>query len=112
MFWFILFLILLYFIAAPIFRVWRKMRRFRNEYEQAMNQQGNYQPGHASDTRTDEQREMVERYRRYSEENAENVDYEELEGRMEEKADNTSAQQEPSSQYQEEAISDAEYEEI
>lgn len=112
MFWFILFLILLYFIAAPIYRVWRKMRQFRDEYEQAMKQQGNYQPGQTSDTRTDEQREMVERYRRYSEENAENVDYEELEGRMEEKVENTSTQQEPSSKYQEEAISDAEYEEI
>ena len=48
----------------------------------------------------------------YSEENAENVDYEELEGRMEEKADNTSTQQEPTSRYQEEIVSDAEYEEI
>lgn len=112
MFWFILFLILLYFIAAPIYRVWRKMRRFRDEYEQAMKQQGNYQPGHASDTRTDEQREMVERYRRYSEENAENVDYEELEGRIEQEPSTPSTQQEPTSRYQEEIVSDAEYEEI
>ena len=55
---------------------------------------------------------MVERYRRYSEENAENVDYEELEGRIEQEPSTPSTQQEPTSRYQEEIVSDAEYEEI
>ena len=108
MFWFILFLILLYFILSPIIRVWRKVHQFRDEYEQAMKQQGSYQP---SDGKTAEEREMVERYRRYSEENAENVDFEELEGPM----PNEQQEHEPpqsTSRYQEEEVSDAEYEDI
>jgi hypothetical protein len=112
MFWFILFLILLYFIVAPVFRVWRKMRQFKDEYEQAMNRQGSYQPGNRNDQRTDEQREMVERYRRYSEENAENVDFEELDGPMSEESQHGSDNQSNSTKYQEEPVSDAEYEEI
>lgn len=111
MFWFILLLILLYFIAAPIYRVWRKMRQFRDEYERAMKQQGSYQPEQHDGRRGDEQREMVERYRRYSDENAENVDFEELDGPMTEEIP-THDNQHTSSTYQEEPISDAEFEEI
>ena len=112
MFWVILFLILIYFIGAPIFRVWRKMRRFREEYERAMEQQGTYQPEQPNGGRTQEQRERLERYHQYSEENAENVDFEELDGPMSQEPQSADNQSSSSTQYQEEPVSDAEFEEI
>ena len=54
---------------------------------------------------------MADRYRKYSETTAENVDFEELEGKMEESADDKVGQ-ERTTRYQEEVISDAEYEDI
>ena len=50
---------------------------------------------------------MAEKYRKYSE----NVDFEELDGPMEDTPD-TNPGTEQSTRYQEEAISDAEFEEI
>ena len=112
MFWLILLLILLYFIAAPIIRVWRKVRSFQDEYNKAMNEQGNYQTSSKNEAKTNEQREMVERYHRYSDETAENVDFEELDGPMTEEPQLAEDTPPSSSRYQEEPITDAEFEEI
>ena len=61
--------------------------------------------------RTREEEELIEKYRRYSQENAQSVDFEELDGPMPQQE--TSQQSTTSStRYQEEAVSDAEYEEI
>ena len=102
----ILFILFLIWIATPIFRVWRKVRRFQDEYNRTIYQQGQSQQNEEQQRKE----EMADRYRRYSEANAENVEFEELEGKME----NTPSepQQGPTSRYQEEEISDAEYEEI
>ena len=56
-------------------------------------------------------KKLIEKYRRYSQENAQSVDFEELDGPMPQQE--TSQQSTTSStRYQEEAVSDAEYEEI
>ncbi len=104
----ILFILFLIWIATPIFKVWRKVRQFQDEYRNTMNQQqGQSQQGGVQQQKED----MAERYRRYSEANAENVEFEELEGKMEDTPDDE-PQQGPSSRYQEEEISDAEFEDI
>jgi len=116
MFWLILLLILIYFIAAPIFKVWRKVRKFQDQYYKTMNGDQDSESGGTStgSNRTAKEREMVERYRRYIDETAQNVDYEELDGRMSsESPQEQNAQQEPSTtKYQEEVISDVEFEEV
>ena len=53
----------------------------------------------------------MERYRRYSDATAENVDFEELEGHITE-SDDISLNNGPTTRYQEEEVSDAEFEEI
>ena len=106
----ILFILFLIWIAAPVFRVWRKVRQFQDEYTRTMNQTQQQQSTGTSGSQQKE-KTMADRYRKYSETNAENVDFEELEGKMEEPLSDVSQQQQ-STRYQEEAISDAEFEEL
>lgn len=114
----ILLLVLIYFMVAPVMRVWRKVRDFQDEFNSAMNNTGSasqqqQQQGGRSRNVSDEQREMIERYRRYTQAHAENVDFEELDGPMQEEPqqESMSNNSRPSS-YQEEEISDAEFEEV
>lgn len=109
LFWLILFILILIWIASPIIRVWRKVRQFQDEYTRTMNQTQQQSPGGAGED--PQEKSMADRYRKYSETTAENVDFEELEGKMEETVD-SNVGQERTTRYQEEAISDAEYEEI
>ena len=113
-FLFILLLVILYFVLSPIVRVWRKVRRFQDEYNRNMS--GNtYGGSPQQDAPRSEEEELIEKYRRYSPENAQSVDFEELDGPMpqQESHQETSQQSTTSStRYQEEAVSDAEYEEI
>ena len=109
MFWLILLLILLYFIAAPIIRVWRKVRQFQNEFNRNMNGGGqNQNAGQPNAT----QRDMAERYRRYSDATAENVEFEELEGPVEQEPEELTQSDSTTSSYQEEIVSDVEFEDI
>lgn len=107
MFWLILLLILLYFLAAPIVRVWRKVRQFQDEYNRTMNGGQNTTGNSANPA----QNEMAERYRRYSDATAENVEFEELEGHIESEPE-VDIPPSNTSSYQEEVVSDAEYEDI
>jgi hypothetical protein len=109
LFWLILFILILIWIASPIIRVWRKVRQFQDEYTRTMNQTQHQSPGGAGED--PQEKSMADRYRKYSETTAENVDFEELEGKMEETVD-SNVGQERTTRYQEEVISDAEYEEI
>lgn len=107
----IILLIFLYFVLSPIVKVWRKVRQFQEEYRQTMSGgNGNAQ----QDSTKSEEEEMIEKYRRYSQENAQNVEFEELDGPMpqEETQDDTAQQTYRSTRYQEETVSDAEFEEI
>lgn len=109
--WFlILILILLFFLLSPVIKVWRAVRKFQNEYNRTMDQAKQNQ--HKAQ-KEDEQNELKERYRRYSDETGEYVSFEEVEGRPE---TSTSSEQQPSSdgssKYQDEIVSDAEFEEI
>ena len=105
----ILFILILIWIASPIIRVWRKVRQFQDEYARTMNQTQQQTTG-GSDSQPQE-KTMADRYRKYSETTAENVDFEELDGPMEPMPD-TNPSNEQSSRYQDEVISDAEYEDI
>lgn len=105
----ILFILILIWIASPIIRVWRKVRQFQDEYTRTMNQSQQQQNPNQSQDGQD--RSMAEKYRKYSDSTAENVDFEELDGPMEDTPD-TNPGYEQSTRYQEEAISDAEFEEI
>ena len=106
-------MLLVYFVGAPAYRVWRKVRSFQDQYKKAMNEQGNYQTSaQKKDGKTDEQREMVERYRRYSDETAENVDFEEIDGPISEDQPLNDNDHSSATSYQEEPVSDAEFEEI
>lgn len=111
LFWIILLLILVW-IATPIVKVWRKVRKFQSEYMRGT-QQGNDGQRQSYSTEQDQDQEMTmaERYRRYSDTMAENVEFEELEGPMQEPA-GTSHADGPTTRYQQEAVSDVEYEEI
>ena len=109
LFWLILFILILIWIASPIIRVWRKVRQFQDEYTRTMNQTQQQSSGSVNDE--PQEKSMADRYRKYSETTAENVDFEELEGKMEKTAD-SNVGQERTTRYQEEVISDAEYEEI
>ena len=85
----------------------------KDQYKKAMNEQGNYQTSaQKKDGKTDEQREMVERYRRYSDETAENVDFEEIDGPISEDQPLNDNDHSSATSYQEEPVSDAEFEEI
>lgn len=111
LFWLIIIIILVW-IATPIIKVWRKVRRFQDEYTRTMNSGGQQGPSAPQGRqRSEEQQEIVERYRRYSDATAENVDFEELEGHITE-SDDTSLNNGPTTRYQEEDVSDAEFEEI
>ncbi len=105
----IIFLLLMLFFS-PVIKVWRAVRKFQNEYDSAMNQARQNQ---SNAQKTDEQNDLKERYRRYSDETGEYVSFEEVEGRP---SDNESTQSQPSSdtssKYQDEVVSDAEFEEI
>lgn len=107
--WFlIIILILLLFLLSPVIKVWRAVRKFQNEYNRTMDQARQNQ---ADAQKEDEQNELKERYRRYTDETGEYVSFEEVEGRPEESTE----QQQPkgnSSKYQDEIVSDAEFEEI
>lgn len=104
----ILFILIVIWIASPIIRVWRKVRQFQNEYTRTMNQTQQQNPNQSQEGKDET---MAEKYRKYSDSTAENVDFEELDGPMEDTPD-TNPGNEHSTRYQEEAISDAEYEEI
>lgn len=111
LFWLIV-IIFLVWIATPIFKVWRKVRRFQDEYARTMNGGGQQGPAPGpGKQRTEEQQEKVERYRRYSDATAENVDFEELDGQLDD-SQSTSPNDGPTTRYQEEEVSDAEFEEI
>lgn len=108
----ILLLVLLYFVLSPIVRVWRKVRQFQDEYQRTMS--GGYDNTQQQDKPKSEEEELIEKYRRYSQETAQNVEFEELEGPMpqEEPKQDTSQQNSSSTRYQDETISDVEFEEI
>ncbi len=106
---FILLLILLFFLLSPVIKVWRAVRKFQNEYNSAMDQANNNKGKEQND---DEQSELKERYRRYSDETGEYVSFEEVEGRPINDDGNSQPSTGSSSKYQDEIVSDAEYEEI
>jgi ABC-type multidrug transport system fused ATPase/permease subunit len=105
----ILLLVVIYFIAAPIIKVWRKVRQFQDQYNRTMEGQDASQQSY--ETKTEEE-ELKERYRRYTKSEAQNVDFEELDGPMQQESSPNQASQSTGNRYQEEAISDAEFEEI
>lgn len=102
-------LILLFFLLSPVFKVWRAVRKFQDEYNRTMDQARQNQEAAQKD---DEKNDIKERYRRYSDETSEYVSFEEMEGRPN---DNENTEPQPSnttSKYQDEVVSDAEFEEI
>lgn len=110
MWFFILILILLIFLLSPIFKVWRAVRRFQNEYNSAMDQARQNQ---TEAQKNDEQNELKERYRRYSDETGEYVNFEEVKGRPDtQESSEQQASSGSSSKYQDEIVSDAEFEDI
>jgi len=113
MWFFIIILLLLIFLLSPVIKVWRAVRKFQNEYNQAMNQARGGQANTQSPT--DENEELKERYRRYSDETGEYVSFEEVEGRPETSSEPAEQQQSSggsNSKYQDEIVSDAEFEDI
>ena len=110
--WFlVLILILLFLFFSPVFKVWRAVRKFQDEYNSNMDNATRQNQG--STPKDNEQEELKERYRRYSDETGEYVSFEDVEGRPN---DNESHEPQPSSgtssKYQDEPVSDAEFEEI
>ena len=111
LFWIIILLILIW-IATPIIKVWRKVRKFQNDYMRNAQQQGSTGQRQSYSTEPqEEEMSMADRYRKYSDSMAENVEFEELEGKIQEPASTTRDEQ-PTTRYQQEAVSDAEFEEI
>lgn len=111
--WFlVVILLILFLLFSPVIKVWRSVRKFQKDYESAMNK-ARQQNGGAKQ-QDDANREFKERYRRYSDETGEYVSFEEMEGKPEaEKETNTQqTSSSSSSKYQEEMVSDAEFEEI
>ncbi len=106
----IIILLLLFFLFSPVIKVWRAVRKFQDEYNRTMNQARQNQE---TAQKNDEQNDLKERYRRYSDETGEYVSFEEMEGRPN---DNETTEPQPSSstssKYQDEPVSDAEFEEI
>ncbi len=109
--WFlIIILLLLLFLFSPVIKVWRAVRKFQNDYNRAMDQANQNQ---ADSQKNDEKNEIKERYRRYSDETGEYVSFEEMEGRPDDNEHNeTQSTNGTSSKYQDEIVSDAEFEEI
>ncbi len=111
LFWIIILLILVW-IATPIIKVWRKVRKFQNDYMRNAQQQGSTGQRQSYSTEPqEEEMSMADRYRKYSDSMAENVEFEELEGPMQE-PQKPSPDNGPTTRYQQEAVSDAEFEEI
>ncbi|MBR5030888.1 MAG: hypothetical protein IKX63_07305 [Muribaculaceae bacterium] len=112
-FFLLILLILALFFFSPAVRVWRAVRKFQNDYNQAM--EDAQQKANEANT-TSSTNEMKERYRRYTTENGEYVNYEELEGRPQQHDETENAPSGASSsagsKYQEEIVSDAEFEDI
>lgn len=108
---FVIILLLLFFLLSPAIKVWRAVRKFQNDYNQAMNQASNKQQASPQD---DEKDEIKERYRRYSDETGEYVSFEEVEGRPEPQhpGQEHHTASSSNSKYQDEIVSDAEFEEI
>lgn len=106
----ILLFVLLYIFIAPIVRVWRKVRQFQDQYTRTMSGSNTGTTAGNSDDYNNKE-DMAQKYRRYSSENGEYVDFEELEGTITESPSTHDADT-PRSRYQEEAVSDAEFEEI
>ncbi len=113
LFWLIVIGLLLYYIAAPIFRVWRKVRQFQDEYRRTMSGMGDSTTSQGQQPQQDDaNQDMMERYRRYSDATAENVEFEELEGHIDEEPPTPEPPLSEPTRYQQEEISDAEFEEI
>lgn len=112
--WFLLVILLLLFLLfSPVIKVWRSVRKFQKDYDSAMNQAR--QQNSTSQQQDNPNREFKERYRRYSDETGEYVSFEEMEGKPEPESKGNDTQQtssSSSSKYQEEIVSDAEYEDI
>ena len=110
---FVIILLLLFFLLSPAIKVWRAVRKFQNDYNQAMNQAGHKQRA-SSQNYDSEKEEIKERYRRYSDETGEYVSFEEVEGRPEPQHTSPEHHTAPNSstKYQDEIVSDAEFEEI
>lgn len=111
--WFlIVILLLLLLLFSPVIRVWRAVRKFQKDYDNAMNQASQQNQGGTQ--KNDEQNDLKERYRRYSDETGEYVSFEEMEGRPEDTTPSSEQQASTgnSSKYQEEIVSDAEFEDI
>lgn len=107
--WFLIIIILLLlFLLSPVIKVWRAVRKFQNEYNRAVDQARQNQEAAQKD---DEKNELKERYRRYTDETGEDVNFEEMEGRLEETIEPQPSSG-SSSKYQDEIVSDAEFEEI
>lgn len=108
----IIVLILLLLFFSPVIKVWRAVRKFQNEYNHAMDQARQNQAGAQE---KDEKNELKERYRRYSDETGEYVSFEEVEGQPYDTTEQNTNQQPPrggNSKYQDEIVSDAEFEDI
>ncbi|MBP5688167.1 MAG: hypothetical protein J6X22_05935 [Muribaculaceae bacterium] len=109
--WFLIIILLLLFLFfSPVIKVWRAVRKFQDEYNRTMDQASQNQD---AAQKNDKQNELKERYRRYTDETGEDVSFEEVKGRPN---DNETTEQQPSSgsssKYQDEVVSDAEFEEI
>ena len=109
--WFFLLILLafLLIIFSPVVKVWRAVRKFQSDYNNTM---GNAQQNdNKADNKTSD---VKERYRRYSSETGEYVNYEEIEGRPQEtiEPEHSTESTSSSSRYQEEIVSDAEFEDI
>lgn len=111
-FWLILLLFALFFFS-PAVKVWRAVRKFQDDYNKTM---GDAQQKANNANNTSSANEMKERYHRYTSENGEYVNYEELEGRPQQPDETENAPSGASSsagsKYQEEIVSDAEFEDI
>ena len=113
LFWLIVIGLLLYYIGAPIYRVWRKVRQFQDEYNRNMSGMGNNTTSQSQPSGEDDaNREIMERYRRYSDATAENVEFEELDGHIDEEPLAEDPPANSSTRYQQEEISDVEFEDI
>lgn len=111
MWFFIIILLLLIFLVSPIFKVWRTVRKFQDDYNRAVDEAKQRQK---EEQQNNEQNDLKERYRRYTNETGEYVSFEEMKGRPE--SSNETSEQQPSngsnSKYQDEIVSDAEFEDI
>ena len=110
--WFLIIVLLLLFLFfSPVIKVWRAVRKFQNEYNRTMNQA---QQNQEAAQKADEKNDLKERYRRYSDETGEYVSFEEVQGHTEDTTKNSEPQSSSnsSSKYQDEIVSDAEFEEI